>query len=83
MLKEWDKLCKHYVDDAQNKTFSSPSTQRRSRSRSRFSTRKRMESRNKNKNKNSSDEYEVASLVDICYGDPNKNGKIGIHFKVI
>ena len=41
-----------------------------------------MVSRNKNKNKNSSDEYEVASLVDICYGDPNKNGKIGLHFKV-
>ncbi|XP_057541333.1 DNA (cytosine-5)-methyltransferase CMT3-like isoform X2 [Amaranthus tricolor] len=78
LLKEWDKLCKHYVDDAQNKTFSSPSIQRRSR----FSSRKSMVSRNKNKNKNSSDEYEVASLVDICYGDPNKNGKIGLHFKV-
>ncbi|XP_030453904.2 DNA (cytosine-5)-methyltransferase CMT2 isoform X2 [Syzygium oleosum] len=28
------------------------------------------------------DEYEVSSLVDICYGDPNQIGKPGLHFKV-
>ncbi|XP_030535460.1 DNA (cytosine-5)-methyltransferase CMT2-like isoform X2 [Rhodamnia argentea] len=28
------------------------------------------------------DEYEVSSLVNICYGDPNEIGKPGLHFKV-
>lgn len=28
-------------------------------------------------------EYEVANLVDICYGDPNKTGKHRLNFKVI
>lgn len=30
----------------------------------------------------SSEEYEVLKLVDICYGDPNNEGKSGLHFKV-
>ncbi|KAH0649567.1 hypothetical protein KY290_033256 [Solanum tuberosum] len=30
----------------------------------------------------SSGEYEVLRLVDICYGDPNNEGKSGLHFKV-
>lgn len=30
----------------------------------------------------SSGEYEVSSLVDICYGDPSERGKHGLHFKV-
>uniref|UniRef100_M1BL20 DNA (cytosine-5-)-methyltransferase n=2 Tax=Solanum tuberosum TaxID=4113 RepID=M1BL20_SOLTU len=30
----------------------------------------------------SSGEYEVLRLVDICYGDPNDEGKSGLHFKV-
>lgn len=30
----------------------------------------------------SSGEYEVLKLVDICYGDPNDEGKSGLHFQV-
>ncbi|XP_010324482.1 DNA (cytosine-5)-methyltransferase CMT2 isoform X1 [Solanum lycopersicum] len=30
----------------------------------------------------SSGEYEVLRFVDICYGDPNNDGKSGLHFKV-
>lgn len=28
-------------------------------------------------------EYEVARIVDICYGDPNESGKRGLNFKVL
>lgn len=28
-------------------------------------------------------EFEVSSLVDICYGDPNGTGHRGLHFKVL
>ncbi|XP_074304516.1 DNA (cytosine-5)-methyltransferase CMT2-like isoform X2 [Silene latifolia] len=72
LLKEWDKLCKRYAGEAGNKTRSSSRTQIKSKS--------QMQSRSKKRN--SSDEYEVASLVDICYGDPNGNGDSGLHFKV-
>lgn len=27
-------------------------------------------------------EYEVSSLVDICYGDPSETGQHGLKFKV-
>lgn len=79
LLKEWDKLCKCYIDDAENKTLSSPRVQRQSQS-PQLHSEKNMDSRNKN-NK-SSDEYEVANLVDICFGDPNGRGKQGLHFQV-
>lgn len=72
LLKEWDKLCKRYVDDTGNKT--SPRIQRQLQS--------QRSSNSRTKNKKSSDEYEVASLVDICYADPNDSGKDGLHFQV-
>lgn len=74
LLKEWDKLCKRYVDDTRNKSMSSPRIQRQLQSQRCINS--------KNKNKKSSDEYEVASLNDICYGDPNESGKHGLHFEV-
>lgn len=33
-------------------------------------------------NEESSGEYEVARLIDICYGDPSNKGKRGLKFKV-
>jgi DNA (cytosine-5)-methyltransferase 1 len=27
--------------------------------------------------------FEVEKLVDICYGDPNSMGKVGLWFKVL
>ncbi|KAH9612714.1 hypothetical protein KSS87_000484 [Heliosperma pusillum] len=78
LLKEWDKLCKRYVGEAGNKTRSSSRTQIQSKSK--LQSQRSNDSRSKKKN--SSDEHEVASLVDICYGDPNGNGDSGLHFKV-
>ncbi|KMT16724.1 hypothetical protein BVRB_3g050080 [Beta vulgaris subsp. vulgaris] len=77
LLKEWDKLCKRYVDNTGNKTKSSPRVQKQS-----LSQLQSQRSMNSSKNKKLSVEYEVASLVDICYGDPNKRGKHGLHFQV-
>lgn len=74
LLKQWDKLCKTYIDKAGNKTMSSPRVQRQ------LQSPKSNDSRNKNKKPSA--EYEVASIVDICYGDPNQSGKHGLHFEV-
>lgn len=62
-------------------TKSSPRIQRRSCSQPHSS--KNMNSLNsRDKGKNSPVEFEVAKLVDICYGDPNDTGKCGLHFQV-
>lgn len=78
LLKEWDKLCKRYVDNTGNKTKYSPRVQKQSLSQ--LQSQRSMNSRSNNKKL--SVEYEVASLVDICYGDPNESGKHGLHFQV-
>ncbi|KAL7003786.1 MAD2L1-binding protein [Sarracenia purpurea var. burkii] len=67
LLKEWDKLCKRYV-------LSDASMTRE--------TNSRVMKAAKINNKMPTGEYEVASLVDICYGDPSETGKRGLHFQV-
>ncbi|XP_021762072.1 DNA (cytosine-5)-methyltransferase CMT2-like isoform X1 [Chenopodium quinoa] len=74
LLKEWDKLCKSYVGNSRNKSMSSPRVQ------SQLQSQKSDNSRSETKT--SSNEYEVACLTDICYGDPNESGKPGLHFEV-
>ncbi|PON41822.1 C-5 cytosine methyltransferase [Parasponia andersonii] len=66
LLKEWEKLCKRYRS----------SIERRHPSRSKVSIAA------ENDTEILTDEYEVSSLVDICYGDPNNTGKRGLKFKV-
>lgn len=72
LLKEWEKLCKRYkVNDAERKVSLRP---------------KRTEEE-KTQVKSLADdippnEYEVARVVDICYGDPSETGKRGLYFKV-
>ncbi|XP_011028082.1 PREDICTED: DNA (cytosine-5)-methyltransferase CMT2 isoform X3 [Populus euphratica] len=73
LLKEWQKLCKRYVVNDVGRTHNSRS----------------MASSMSKQNKNSSNdddiapgEYEVARLVDICYGKTDKRGKRGLKFKV-
>ncbi|KAK9732478.1 hypothetical protein RND81_04G002600 [Saponaria officinalis] len=78
LLKEWDKLCKQYVGDAGNKTRSSSRTQKQLNSK--LQSQRSVNS--KSKKRSSSDEFEVANLVDICYGDPNESGDHGLHFQV-
>ncbi|XP_019087809.1 PREDICTED: DNA (cytosine-5)-methyltransferase CMT2-like isoform X2 [Camelina sativa] len=74
LLKEWDRLCKRYVLNNND--------QRTDTLRSVNSTQKTSESSSSTDDDSDSDEYEVEKLVDICYGDPNKTGKIGLRFKV-
>ncbi|KAG6780838.1 hypothetical protein POTOM_013717 [Populus tomentosa] len=73
LLKEWKKLCKRYAVNDLGRTHKSRS----------------MASSMSKQNKNSSDdddtapgEYEVARLVDICYGKTDKRGRRGLKFKV-
>lgn len=73
LLKEWQKLCKRYAVNDVGRTHKSRS----------------MASSMSKQNKNSSNdddiapgEYEVARLVDICYGKTDKRGKRGLKFKV-
>nr|XP_043630625.1 DNA (cytosine-5)-methyltransferase CMT2-like [Erigeron canadensis] len=73
LLKEWEKLCKIYV-------LGDPDGM--------------LESSSGGTNENGFDEsplldddvapgeFEVSSLVDICYGDPNSTGEDGLKFKV-
>ncbi|KAJ8774118.1 hypothetical protein K2173_009549 [Erythroxylum novogranatense] len=67
LLKEWEKLCKRYVISDSGKS-------------------RTLRSGNKNRKSlngtGDPDELEVARLVDICYGDPDKTGKHGLKFKV-
>ncbi|KAJ0989886.1 hypothetical protein J5N97_008242 [Dioscorea zingiberensis] len=72
LLKEWKKLCEKYVG-------------REAVCRDSIS---RVTNRSNSKRKLRDDhtiphgEYEVSSLVDICYGDPTNLGKRGLKFKV-
>ncbi|KAL8536466.1 hypothetical protein ACS0TY_011903 [Phlomoides rotata] len=71
LLKIWEKLCKLYVSDIERTLKSGledPPEAEGSVSQSDTEV--------------SSEEYEVAYLVDICYGDPSEGGKRALHFKV-
>lgn len=66
-MKEWEKLCRRYKVNDDEKTH--PLRSKTSRV-------------PKNDNEIATGEYEVSRIVDICYGDPNKTGKRGVNFKV-
>lgn len=71
LLKEWDKLCKRYVvKDVQESLKVNSRVLRAAKVNS------------KTGNKSPSGEFEVASLIDICYGDPTNSGKHGLKFQV-
>ncbi|KAJ7953371.1 Cytosine-specific methyltransferase [Quillaja saponaria] len=73
LLKEWEKLCKRYrVDDAEKKH----------QLRSNTSKGVRSSVNSYSDDEGSTGEYEVSRIIDICFGDPNENGKSGINFKV-
>ncbi|XP_030947462.1 DNA (cytosine-5)-methyltransferase CMT2-like [Quercus lobata] len=72
LLKEWEKLCRRYkVSDVGRTRQSRAETLRSHKS-----------DENSSDDEFSSGEYEVSRLVDICYGNPNRKGKRGLHFKV-
>ncbi|KAK6158466.1 hypothetical protein DH2020_005780 [Rehmannia glutinosa] len=71
LLRQWEKLCKLYVSDL-DRTL-----------RCELEDPPEAEGNMTQLDKEeSSGEYEVSSLIDICYGNPNKRGKCGLHFKV-
>ncbi|KAK6158500.1 hypothetical protein DH2020_005814 [Rehmannia glutinosa] len=71
LLRQWEKLCKLYVPDL-DRTL-----------RCELEDPPEAEGNMTQLDKEeSSGEYEVSSLIDICYGNPNKRGKCGLHFKV-
>ncbi|KAK9272088.1 hypothetical protein L1049_002457 [Liquidambar formosana] len=73
LLKEWDTLCKQYGVKDVGET---------PKSKSRFLREAQENLYSKNDEKIPSGEYEVASLVDICYGDPSDTGERGLKFQV-
>ncbi|XP_024958734.1 DNA (cytosine-5)-methyltransferase CMT2-like [Cynara cardunculus var. scolymus] len=73
LLKEWEKLCKLYVLNDTDRGLET-SSNRTKKSIIRESSLLDAEV--------APGEYEVSSLVDICYGDPSSTGKHGLKFKV-
>lgn len=73
LLKEWEKLCKIYVlnDPDRGLETSSGGTKKSVINESSLLDAEVAPG-----------EYEVSSLVDICYGDPSSTGQHGLKFKV-
>ncbi|KAI3828619.1 hypothetical protein L1987_02724 [Smallanthus sonchifolius] len=73
LLKEWEKLCKTYLLDDPDKIIE---TSCDGENESRINGSSLLET------DVAPGEYEVSSLVDICYGDPSRTGQHGLKFKV-
>ena len=71
LLKEWDKLCKQYVKDVTTQELNSRLKKGADKNRN-----------TKPENQIPSGEYEVGSLVDICYGFCGETTKRGLKFQV-
>ncbi|KAI4343302.1 hypothetical protein MLD38_027827 [Melastoma candidum] len=77
LLREWEKLCKRFAADCDKKVHEL-----------RPKAGPKVDSTTKGDKNHAADaevadgEFEVSSLVDICYGDPNETGHRGLHFKV-
>ncbi|KAK1578662.1 hypothetical protein Q3G72_032109 [Acer saccharum] len=73
LLKEWQKLCNRYEVN---------NVEREHQLRSAASIVGRTNVTSTKGADAPRGEYEVGSLVDVCYGDPNKTGKRRLNFKV-
>nr|GEZ14099.1 DNA (cytosine-5)-methyltransferase CMT2 isoform X3 [Tanacetum cinerariifolium] len=73
LLKEWEKLCKKYVLSDPDRILETSSGGTKESVANELSlTDADVDS----------GEFEVSSLVDICYGDPSQTGEYGLKFKV-
>ncbi|KAL3497951.1 hypothetical protein ACH5RR_040683 [Cinchona calisaya] len=73
LLKRWQKLCECYVfNDIKNPVEGGQDNLGEGEN----------GENSKADSEEPDEEFEVSSLVDICYGDPNETGKQGLHFKV-
>ncbi|XP_038877156.1 DNA (cytosine-5)-methyltransferase CMT2-like [Benincasa hispida] len=70
LLKEWEKLCKRYKANESER-----SRQLRSKPDNNLTSPN-------DEDELPTSEFEVSSLVDICYGDPTRTGKRGLKFMV-
>ncbi|KAI5657423.1 hypothetical protein M9H77_26216 [Catharanthus roseus] len=70
LLKEWDKLCKRHAQKLHIEE------------RPRVTRADDKDTKAKTDDKKRDKEYQVESLVDICYGDPVGTGKCGLKFQV-
>ncbi|GAB2230274.1 hypothetical protein Drorol1_Dr00014533 [Drosera rotundifolia] len=73
LLKQWEKLCKKYVVNRVERTFEAMTV---------LPIAATDDVTSGPEDKLQSGEYEVLSLVDVCYGDPDQSGKPGLKFKV-
>ncbi|KAL5724632.1 DNA (cytosine-5-)-methyltransferase [Ranunculus cassubicifolius] len=71
LLKEWEKLCKKHGVGTAVKT-----------PKSKVRVGGEVDTKVYSHDEIPSGEYEVSSIVDICYGDPSEIGKRGLRFKV-
>lgn len=69
-MKEWDKLCKRHAQKLHIEE------------RPRVTRADDKDTKAKTDDKKRDKEYQVESLVDICYGDPVGTGKCGLKFQV-
>ncbi|KAL8091291.1 DNA (cytosine-5)-methyltransferase 1-like [Apium graveolens] len=74
LLKEWQKLCIEFgvLGSKQNEDEASET----------ISSESNNDEDNSKDSSVSTGEFEVQKLLDVCYGDPNKVQKPGLHFKV-
>ncbi|KAJ3672590.1 hypothetical protein LUZ60_007311 [Juncus effusus] len=76
LIKAWEKLCKRYINNGNEKRINKRKTH--------FTSKKKNHKKKNNSSskKEEEEEYEVWKIVNICYGEPNKDDKRGLHFKV-
>ncbi|XVE94179.1 hypothetical protein REPUB_Repub01dG0259600 [Reevesia pubescens] len=88
LLKEWEKLCQKFSllesDKPVENGFSETSEEEDNDGQGCEEGEKEQEKERENDrvSEDSSEEFEVERLLDICFGDPNKVKKLGLHFKV-
>ncbi|KAJ0716174.1 putative DNA (cytosine-5-)-methyltransferase [Helianthus annuus] len=74
LLKEWEQLCKTYILDDPTDRMNETSCDGEDES--------KIDESSLSDTDMAPGEYEVSSIVDICYGDPSETGQHGLKFKV-
>ncbi|XP_022890682.1 DNA (cytosine-5)-methyltransferase CMT3 isoform X2 [Olea europaea var. sylvestris] len=72
LLKEWEKLCASHLSTE----TSGPVHENR------LSNSMENDESDDNGSESGSETFEVAKILSICYGDPNKSGKSALYFKI-
>ncbi|GAV58623.1 DNA_methylase domain-containing protein/Chromo domain-containing protein/BAH domain-containing protein [Cephalotus follicularis] len=81
LLKEWEKLCNQYVVNDVEGTGQSKSVASRVTMND-VNSLDDDDDDDDDEDDDASNEYEVADITDICFGDPSETGKRGLKLKV-